>query len=1484
MLRLAKQVMGVVGACLLLIVGGGAFFSSELLQAWVTFELSHLGQEVSWKTWEREGEGFVVEDFSLVLDRASGEAVHARRLHILPAIDFSCAHLTLAVEGEGVALRLVPKRLLQRWQSSWPSWLRLSFLPTIHEGAITFLEEGGGAKEAIPFTLSSRLHEEVAALSVHFPKAPGAALVLHTRGARVQQVSLEHFPLVYLDKALGAFDPQGEWEAGHGWVEGMLSWAEGGLIGWQVEVAEADFVVKLPQGCVHVDHFTGKSSWEKPSDVFGGVGASSWQVAAENVQVLVGDFQMAFGGCLEGANGAFSFAEVAGQVGGLAGTLTYSGHKSPWVLEVLGSVGQAIALGSAFHKEQTLVPWDDLPLSLSLELFSFDEGLLAQGDVEVGEPFRAAPSYLQFSLALPSPDTLWKNLSCEALAHFASSFKACLFAKEMALESHLSWWLQRRCGMTLEGTASFKAVCDGRGYHVTFDPADVALDHERFSIQIPKVEHHVRPYLQGTWDGGITTGSALFQGARYVEKNTGLVFEETRASLSYDDGRLCLDGVATQCQGVALEGRLQLEWLEGGQMALQIASPSFGGSCLDFAALVGTLSPQIGWQDILAGQVSSCGTGLSLEMIMGGGKTAIRARLEGSLEGAEGFLPVFGGAICGLQADFVYEYPSHALTVQEVVAQMGVAGRRAPERFSLYSPKIFFPDLFSEAVEFDLRSVAGSQIEWRLLGKTEGGRDDVGDPTILVELDSQASYIGSLLPRIELLELGEGKALKRLKASPRLDLAAFRHSIEVLVNVGWLPSSSGLFTSLSRMEGDLDAQVMYDRARGWDFAVRGEHLAFEEQTAASFSLKGACHEGRWRIDSLRLDDFAMTSEFEYAQEVWSVPFLGIRLADALFLGMHGTFDGQRQVLAAQLTQLEVDLDKLAAMPRFASFKELLSPSGKIRAEGEVELDLSHPTSWRADATVDLSVRDLEVRGLQVTLDRHIRCCYSSVEGLSTRGAAMQLSLKEAYPAAKVAVALKAAGYQIATNSWQVEGLQFDIPIQDFYAFSEKFSSVAPKGDEVPLWLRELKPDGKIQGELSASGQGKNLQVQCALADGEYLLQGKRWHIERLCLEYALDRWHLQGQVEYEGEYFFTVLEPEGMPWRQGKLLVSQPVRHKDQVMQIDWQIHESGRVMVSKISGLCHGVAATLQRLPEATTLKGRVTLTAPEVVSLFPTSISERLLSWEVSGRGTLEGDWEICDDKGIVFEGEFQSPALSLLECSVHNLSGKMSFDEAHVELKDVIVQDRAGVLCLPAVSLAKGTMGGWHLQVPHLEIQHLRPGLLLGKEKEKRSLVITHADLYKVQGDLSRPETLTGKGSAQFVYPSSGSFLGGLFVIPADILSRIGFDLSVLSPVSGKVHYTLQDAKLYLTSFEEMYSQGKRSKFYLAKGQYHSYIDFSGNLHVFVRMKQYNLVFKMAELFMIHVDGTIDRPSYSLLPSHAYYDCLAPLGEAGCDAQAL
>jgi hypothetical protein len=142
-----------------------------------------------------------------------------------------------------------------------------------------------------------------------------------------------------------------------------------------------------------------------------------------------------------------------------------------------------------------------------------------------------------------------------------------------------------------------------------------------------------------------------------------------------------------------------------------------------------------------------------------------------------------------------------------------------------------------------------------------------------------------------------------------------------------------------------------------------------------------------------------------------------------------------------------------------------------------------------------------------------------------------------------------------------------------------------------------------------------------------------------------------------------------------------------------------------------------------------------------------------------------------------------------------------------------------------------------------------------------VFKRVDLQDLKGELGHVQTWRGEGNLQFLNSARKNSMHPILAIPAEIILRLGLDPQVLNPVTGTINFHLQGNRFYLDRFKDVYSEGRGSKFHLAEDADPSWIDFDGNLSIHVRMKQYNLLFKLAELFTVSIQGNVKEPTYAL-----------------------
>jgi hypothetical protein len=327
-------------------------------------------------------------------------------------------------------------------------------------------------------------------------------------------------------------------------------------------------------------------------------------------------------------------------------------------------------------------------------------------------------------------------------------------------------------------------------------------------------------------------------------------------------------------------------------------------------------------------------------------------------------------------------------------------------------------------------------------------------------------------------------------------------------------------------------------------------------------------------------------------------------------------------------------------------------------------------------------------------------------------------------------------------------------------------------------------------------------------------------------------------------------------------------------LNISWYMHPQHGMVVEKAHGRLPGVYVNLLRdrhypmNSHSWHLDGDIILDPDTGQHILPPDIVEAMQSWHIAKNYTMQGKWifmlDAPHDGELYFQGQLTGHDVVLKGYTVGSLSAQLNCSPTRIDITDLVFQDQAGQLFIEAASMVKQPDEEWWVFVPHLQGKNFRPCLLRDVDQPQgphKPLVISSFEVENMTGQANDLSTLTGNGKLTFNNSSKRPLHNPLLAIPAEIISRIGLNLDVLNPITGTIFFNIEDYKVKLTKFKDVYSEGKLSKFYLPHNQYVSYVDLDGNVQVQVRMKQYNLLFKLAELFTVTIHGTLQKPVYTL-----------------------
>lgn len=200
---------------------------------------------------------------------------------------------------------------------------------------------------------------------------------------------------------------------------------------------------------------------------------------------------------------------------------------------------------------------------------------------------------------------------------------------------------------------------------------------------------------------------------------------------------------------------------------------------------------------------------------------------------------------------------------------------------------------------------------------------------------------------------------------------------------------------------------------------------------------------------------------------------------------------------------------------------------------------------------------------------------------------------------------------------------------------------------------------------------------------------------------------------------------------------------------------------------------------------------------------------------------------------------------------------------------ITDPSGKLESEQIVLVRDPLSHWVVQSKLVTLTQFKPSqmkFISGASKDyDPAFTIKNLEINDLYGELFSPHTFLAHGKVHIVNPPKAIHVNQFVNVSMEKASQMGIDLSALNPVSGTIEYEMKQGRIYLKKLVDMYSAGKVSRFYLPKDSSEtSYIDFDGNIRMKVRMKQHNLLFKLAELFTVNVEGTLMAPKFSLFKS--------------------
>lgn len=1041
--------------------------------------------------------------------------------------------------------------------------------------------------------------------------------------------------------------------------------------------------------------------------------------------------------------------------------------------------------------------------------------------------------------------------------------------------------------VTLSGFGDFHGWFDQGNMTLEYDLRGSTLEADNWAIVAPSLAaakeglpaRHFFDLYQG-----ISFGTLPLVNATYIDKRLGLKYTSIDTLVSSVGKVLRFDQLNTRCCDLEFVGEIQLD--------LTNPTPGYFASDVNIHAIQGSFSNlqrfyshfeklKFFQKFPFEGQLGLGERGAWLHMDFVPGDVHVASRVQGRFYGGHLLHDSSDMAIDHLAFNFDYDQSAKTFFMQDLRGTLRMGDSHSSEEYEIAAEKLSFGNCQTGEADFDIWLGDHQRDIVRIAGSTRIVEGNV----LELHLDHQLTHFGDVHPENFKLTFKDWGQIEMFHVDFGLSLSTMLHDLQMLSRTGLLFLPKNLIAevnSLRNAEGQFKVSLDYNfKTSQLTYLATADDVVADHHRYRKCLLSGKKTGSTLAIDQLLLDNISIGADLVRLSNSWKVNFLGLRLGEFLLLGLEGDYRDGDKTFDAKVNLLEANFDHAREWPALMAFVDANHPKGTLRATGQVHL-ASLPESkrgWHLDIVLSGALRGWELNGLRFQDTSNASFHYVTDRGLTVRNLGMGLKGSEGISQALFNI--EKINFDSSKEELAVEGLNFNIPVSQINEVMQNLQKAYPAAfsNQVVSIARDLKKKDNLEGAVHFTRSLAGTNVLVKLKDGEYHFNDTLHQVHNFALSYDLKEIKVLTQYRFNDHLFWLLMKTAQPAFESGSLLFADyhPEQQQSSTGQngllMQWTLHPQAGFTVHSAHGNFAGLFVDLRQDPnvfpqdDAHYLVGAVHFIPAKASCLISQNLVAACKNLKIGSGYTAKGSWrfakkELAEEGPFHFHGIVEGTNCILKGYQFQNLIAEVDFVPQRLEISHLHMTDPCGGLQIEKAYLYQE--GDWKLAIPKIEISNLKPSLLQEEGAESplgaKPLVIRQLEITNLQGHLASPESYTGKGTLQFQNSPKKNLQNTIFAIPAEILTLIGLNLTVLNPVSGTVLFDIHNGKFNITKLKDVYSEGRHSKFNLSHRS-SSHVDFAGNLNVTIRMKQYNLFFKLAELFTVNIQGTLIDPKYSI-----------------------
>lgn len=1042
---------------------------------------------------------------------------------------------------------------------------------------------------------------------------------------------------------------------------------------------------------------------------------------------------------------------------------------------------------------------------------------------------------------------------------------------------------------TIAGEADIYGSFNHLGVAFSYDLRNFSIESDDFRFDLEKgyKDSKTLGVYYADFNRGSQFGKLPVEHGSYLEKNSKLLFTEISAIMKLSDGYIHASDLDAYCQGIHFGGNINIDNSspDDGIFDVEILADTMDATITEIQSLFSHFDkPPLFTNFPMKGNLHFQNEGGHFLFNFRPEGTAVTTSIDAVLkDGSFSFKPL-DMSLQEMDMNIHYDQKNNTLTIDEIRGTLLAGPPDNIEEYLFAGDKIAFTDFNNNIGSFDLWIGDKHRDIIRIAGSTTGKKDPLTEnEEIHFHLNNNLSHFGDVHPSTFNLSLENWASVRLFKMEMDLKLETLLNDLQKVSRTGIFFLSENILKEINAIsKGKGLFKLSFDFDNSTDiFRYKGtaEDVEISPYAYKNIKLDGKVKNKVWSIDQFQIDDLSLSGEMVRELNYWKINYLGLKSGHSLLLGLEGEYRDGEKGFDAKINLFEINFSALDEWPQLSAFVENNKPGGLLRGRGKMRIEKCDTGGgWRYDGSFTTSSKNMTFRNLHFADAEDFSCHFVSDKGLTLRKIKTALLSPKEEDTSKVGLHFEKIYYDTILDELEFEGVNFSAPTRTLAWYPKTIQKAFPAdiSDDSVEMVASVKESGSLigTGNLKISGDKHLLTIN--LADGAYLYGGSEHKIRDFNFSHRPGKLLITMKYLFEQRPLMLAFQSNSEDEEKGFIVLKDlSTKEQNEVNKgivIQWETDPNFGFNITEAKGSISGLQVNLKHDFDSFVDKdhhnvaGTMIVSFPQASNIFQKNIQESILENSIGGHYQFNGHWSIGKESNerMNFKGNLQASNFTFKGYHLDHLKTELEYhgDKAHV--KDLVITDSAGVVTIPVINLSCH-QDKWYMLAPMTSITSFRPSQLKDIQGTPsiagKSLIIPTIEVKNLKGEVSNTWSWTGEGMFTFKNTMKKTLQNTILAVPHEIITRIGLNPAVLTPVTGTILYRIEDRKILFTKFKDVYSDSKASKFFLPRSSQTSYIDFDKNLNLQVRMKQHNLLFKIAELFIFTVKGTLENPLYTI-----------------------